>query len=502
MITLSNNLCIAFRPADKALSAFAKPFMRRPRMQETVPITMPSSPARKPAKSPELKLFDLTWPIFVENLLMTLIGTLGLWMAGHASLGAVAIFGLANQLRGIFDRVFRVVGIGTSVVVTQHKGGNDHNGARDVARAGLAASVWVGLISMVLVSLDAPQVLRILGLPGELMAQAIPFFVVIGIGLALDPIVITMTSVLRAYTFTRDSMRLTMAMNILQVALSFPLVFGIGRFEGIGLMGLAIGQVASRVLMLAMLTWMWIHRMGITLVPSDALRLRRGPLSGILQIGLPSAGEKIGFRIAFLMTVSMAANLGASTLATHAYGMQAASWVTMYMVALGFGAEIIAGHLVGAGRLKQANATLWKAFWIAMGITVAGAIVSCFVTPAIIAHAARDSRVATLIGGIMLVELALEPGRCLNVVLLGGLRAAGDVRFPVKFSIISNFVLMAGLSWLLGKYFGLGLLGIWIAYACDEWARGLIMAWRWYRLGWTNTARAARRRILQRTANA
>lgn len=139
---------------------------------------------------------------------------------------------------------------------------------------------------------------------------------------------------------------------------------------------------------------------------------------------------------------------------------------------------------------------------IAMGITVAGACVSCFVTPAVIARVARDPQVAAMIGGIMLVELALEPGRCLNVVLLGGLRAAGDVRFPVKFSVLSNFVLMAGLSWLLGRYFGLGLLGIWIAYACDEWARGLIMAWRWYRLGWTSTARAARRRILQRTARA
>lgn len=466
---------------------------------------LPISFIRKSTKSvnapDKLSLFNLTWPIFIENLLMTLLGTLGLWMAGHVSLGAVAVFGLANQLRGIFDRIFRVVGIGTSVVVTQHKGAGDLQGAGEIARAGLAASVWVGLFAMALVSLDTSLALRILGLPAQLMDLAIPFFIIIGFGLALDPVVITMTSVLRAYTFTRDSMRLTLAMNILQVAISFPLVFGIGSHGGIGLVGLAIGQVASRLLMIGMLAWMWIHRMGIGLHWSDALKLKRRPLAGILQIGLPSAGEKIGFRIAFLMTVSMAASMGASTLATHAYGMQAASWVTMYMVALGFGAEIIAGHLVGAGHLKQANATLWKAFWIAMGITVAGAIVSCLITPAIIAHAARDPQVAMLIGGIMLVELALEPGRCLNVVLLGGLRAAGDVRFPVKFSVISNFVLMAGLSWVLGKYFGLGLLGIWIAYACDEWARGLIMAWRWYHLGWTATARRARRRIMTR-ANA
>lgn len=450
----------------------------------------------------QLNLFDLTWPIFVENLLMTLIGTLGLWMAGHVSVAAVAIFGLANQLRGIFDRIFRVVGIGTSVVVTQHQGAGDSFGANMVARTGLAASVWIGLIAMVLISLDPPWVLDILRLPHELYGQAVPFFIVTGLGLILDPIVITMTSVLRAHTFTKDSMRLTVAMNILQVAASFPLVFGFAGIPALGLMGLAVGQVLSRALVVILLVWMWSARLHIRLSLLDAMRLPRNPLGEILQIGLPSAGEKIAFRVAFLMTVSMAASLGAGALASHAYGMQAASWVTMYMVALGFGAEIIVGHLVGAGKLRQANATLWRALWIAMGITIGGAIISCFVTPAAIAWLAGDPQLVSLISSIVLLELLLEPGRCLNVVFMGGLRAAGDVRFPVKFSVISNFVFCAGFSWLFGIHFGLGLPGIWMAYATDEWARGLIMGWRWYRLGWTTTARAARRRILARLAAA
>ncbi|MBS1208941.1 MAG: efflux family protein [Proteobacteria bacterium] len=450
----------------------------------------------------KLDLFAISWPIFVEQLLMMAIGTLGLWMAGHVSTSSVAIYGLANQLRGIFDRLFRVVGIGTSVVVTQHKGGGDDTGAREVARAGLAASVWTGLIAMALIGLAPAQALKVLRLPPELFEQAIPFFVLIGFGLLLDSIFITMVSVLRAYTFTKDSMRLTMAMNILQVVVSFPLVFGFAGIPAQGLMGLGWGQVISRLLVIALLGLMWLRRLHIRLSPVDLFRLARGPLSGILHIGLPSAGEKIAFRIAFLMTVSMAAGMGTSALASHAYGMQAASWVTMYMVSLGFGSEIIIGHLIGAGKLKQANATLWRALWIAMGITVAGAVVSCFLTPAAIGWLANDPQLVSLITTIVLLELILEPGRCLNVVLMGGLRAAGDVRFPVKFSVVSNFVFGAGLAWVLGVHYGMGLPGIWIAYVADEWARGLIMGWRWYRLGWTTTARAARRRILKKLAAA
>jgi Na+-driven multidrug efflux pump len=56
---------------------------------------------------------------------------------------------------------------------------------------------------------------------------------------------------------------------------------------------------------------------------------------------------------------------------------------------------------------------------------------------------------------------------------------------------------MAGGAWLLGVYFGLGLVGVWIAYAADEWLRGLTMAARWYRHGWVPSARATHRRVVR-----
>jgi Na+-driven multidrug efflux pump len=56
-------------------------------------------------------------------------------------------------------------------------------------------------------------------------------------------------------------------------------------------------------------------------------------------------------------------------------------------------------------------------------------------------------------------------------------------------------LVLAGGSWLLGQHFGLGLAGIWIAYATDEWLRGLLMWRRWVTLGWVPHARAAHRRL-------
>jgi Na+-driven multidrug efflux pump len=93
--------------------------------------------------------------------------------------------------------------------------------------------------------------------------------------------------------------------------------------------------------------------------------------------------------------------------------------------------------------------------------------------------------------------LLLEPGRTFNLVVINALRAAGDARYPVMAGAASMLIVLAGGSWLLGVKLELGLVGVWIAYAADEWLRGLLMWRRWARLAWVPHARNTRRRMGQ-----
>jgi Na+-driven multidrug efflux pump len=75
------------------------------------------------------------------------------------------------------------------------------------------------------------------------------------------------------------------------------------------------------------------------------------------------------------------------------------------------------------------------------------------------------------------------------------LRAAGDARYPVGAGALSMAVVLAGGSWFFGLVLGWGLPGVWLAYAADEWVRGLLMWRRWARHEWVPYARASRRRL-------
>jgi Na+-driven multidrug efflux pump len=107
----------------------------------------------------------------------------------------------------------------------------------------------------------------------------------------------------------------------------------------------------------------------------------------------------------------------------------------------------------------------------------------------------HDETIVATAATLLWWTVLLEPGRTFNLVVINALRAAGDARYPVMAGAASMVLVLAGGSWLLGIHLGLGLVGVWIAYAADEWLRGLLMWRRWARLAWVPHARHSRRRL-------
>ena len=89
---------------------------------------------------------------------------------------------------------------------------------------------------------------------------------------------------------------------------------------------------------------------------------------------------------------------------------------------------------------------------------------------------------------VFMIDAFLEPGRTFNIVLISGLRGAGDVQFPVVMAVLSMWSVNIGLGYYLGVVLGYGLPGIWAAMLVDEWIRGLAMLWRWRSGAWRSKA--------------
>jgi Na+-driven multidrug efflux pump len=219
-----------------------------------------------------------------------------------------------------------------------------------------------------------------------------------------------------------------------------------------------------------------------------------------VAIGLPGAAEAIAYRMAILVSVTVVSGMGTTELATQGYAMQIMNVIVLSTVALGFAGEILVGHLIGAGELRQALVLVRKCLFWGLAVSTTIAVLTALTAPWTLRLFTNDATIIAKATTLLWITVLLEPGRTSNIVVITALRAAGDARFPVLVGSVSMVVIMGFGSWLLGVYFGWGLVGVWVAYALDESVRGGIMAARWFGLGWVKQAVASRRLVNRSTA--
>jgi Na+-driven multidrug efflux pump len=199
-----------------------------------------------------------------------------------------------------------------------------------------------------------------------------------------------------------------------------------------------------------------------------------------------------------MVSIAIVARMGATELATHSYTMQVMYFILLFGLAIGFASEILVGHMVGAGQLHDAHRLVRKSLKLGLMASTGIALVAAIAAPWYLRFFTSDPRIIETATLLLWLTVLLEPGRTFNLVVINALRATGDARFPVAAGALSMIVVLAGGSWWLGVHLGYGLAGVWIAYAADEWLRGLTMAARWYRHGWVRHARATHRRVLRK----
>ena len=103
-------------------------------------------------------------------------------------------------------------------------------------------------------------------------------------------------------------------------------------------------------------------------------------------------------------------------------------------------------------------------------------ILSCFT---------KDPAIIAMGKTLMLIDIFVEIGRGFNHIEEFSLKGAGDVLYPMVISMVSCWTMSILFSYILGIHFGLGLAGCWIAFAMDEFFRGIAYFLRWRTKKWT-----------------
>ena len=425
-----------------------------------------------------MSIVALTWPIFIETLLMSLLGISDIFMLSRYSDNAVAAVGLTTQLMFFMMVMSMMVSTGASILISQFNGASQHEQADDVAIASIALSLGLALTMGTTMYFGASSIINLFALAEDVAGYAMDYLVICGslsIGLVMN---IAFAAILRSHGFTRSAMLVTASTGVMNVIGNYLALFSPFGLPVYGVTGVAIATVSSQITGAIIMLMVIRHKQ----IPLPFGRLKR--LTGhsywrVMRIGLLNAGEMLSYNLAQMTIIFFISQMGTLSLTAYTYGLNISRFIFCFAVALGQAAQIQTGYYVGKQWFNEIKHRVLRYCMVGFTVSLAISLLFYWQRFTLIGWLSENPDVIALTALLLLGSIALETGRVFNLVIISALKGAGDVAFPVRVGLVCMWGIGVLFAWLFGLHWGFGVLAAWLAVAADEWVRGLIMLQRW-----------------------
>ena len=434
------------------------------------------------------QLFHLTSPIFFETLLLMLTGATDVFMLSRFADDAVAASGVVNQLVFLVCLVYMITTLGTSVLCAQYLGAKQQKNVSQVIGVSLLLNLIMGVVVSAGLYGFASPLLHVMGLKEHLFEYALPYMGLVGGSSVFLALIMTLAAILRSHNKAYYPMWIALLINVINIVGNYLLIFGHAGFPRLGIVGAGISTMLCRFVAVIALTYILFTKVApvpplayFKPFPSDKIK-------NLLIVGLPAAGENVSYDLSQVVITYFAVLLGAASLTARTYAMHIVMFSYVFAIAIGHGASITIGHLVGRAR-NQAAFSLEKysirwALIVSIGISLLTAIFGRQIF-GFLSQNPDVIRIGTL---VLWIDVVLEIGRAVNITAVNSLIASGDVLFPFWTGVIVMWGVATLLSYVLGVWLGWGLVGIWLAMALDELIRAAVFERRWHSRKWQNKA--------------
>jgi len=400
-------------------------------------------------------------------------------MVSRISDNAVAVVGISNQLFAALTTLFTTFAGGAGILIAQRIGSKRIKDARSLAIMGVSASSLLGLVVSLVLFFNSNPIARLLNISEELLPLSHVYISYVGGGLFMVGITAALGSAIRNTGNTRGPMYTGVAVNIIHILLNYLLIFGVFGLPKLGLAGIAVSTVLSRLLGVTILFYMFSRAFEQTIRLRDFRTFSRKLFGEIFKISWPLGLNSFSWFFSQLAIYSFIAKLGAKELSARTYLNSMESFCFTLGFAVAMAGQIQIAHLFGAGRLKEAYQSSYRTLLIGLLIVCPNAFLLFLMGKTLLGFFTTDQAIISIGVSLLALNLILQPCKMLNMAIANSLNAIGDTRYTMYISLLSMSIIAIGGSYWLGIEAGWGLTGIYCCMIADEAIRGLLVLFRW-----------------------
>ena len=305
----------------------------------------------------------LATPVILGMLGHTLVAFVDNIMVGQLGTAELAAVSLGNS----FMFIAMSLGIGFSTAITPLVAEADSEGnfvaGKSSFKHGLFLCTVLGIALFLMVFLAKP-LMYLMNQPPEVVDLAMPYLNLVAI--SLIPLIIfqAFKQCSDGLSITRYPMYATIIANVVNVILNYLFIFGKFGFPEMGVVGAAIGTLASRFIMLGYLWFLMSqhYKSRAYVLQIKLFKLSKRMLKKLLNLGFPSALQMF-FEVAiFTAAIWLSGILGKNPQAANQIALNLSTMT--FMVAMGFSvvATIRASNQKGLRRFRELRRIAFSIF--------------------------------------------------------------------------------------------------------------------------------------------
>ena len=425
------------------------------------------------------ELLSIGIPVIIGQLGTIVLGFADTLMIGHHSTEELAAAGLVNNIFTLVLVSYMGFSYGLTPVIGRLYGMERTDEIGQKVRNSFIANMMVGgifTLAMIILYFNLSRI----GQPEELLSLIRPYFIVNLISVLFVGVFNTMKQFLDGITHTKVAMWAMIGSNILNILGNWMLIYGVGPFPELGLLGAGLSTMGSRIFMAAVMVAVVAFNKKFQQYAHDILHsaLNKADFGEMNRLGWPVAFQLAMESAAFTLSCVMVGWLGTIPLAAHQVMITISQLFYLVLSGMASAMAIRVSHFVGQNDFKAVRQNAYDGWRLNLLFSFLIGIPVLLFRHQIGGLFSDNVEVQQYVAVLIILMMVYQFGDGLQYSFANGLRGIACVKPMMTYAFIAYFIINLPMGYILGFPCQLGIVGIWIAFPFGLTTAGILF---WHR---------------------
>ncbi len=377
---------------------------------------------------------------------------------------ALAAVGLTESMLELIYAVAIGLSLPTTAMVARRIGEKNHHGA---SRAAVQA-ILIGIVTAVIFgtagAIWAPELLGLMGASPETMATGASYTRVMYAGMVTILLLFLNNAIYRGAGDAATAMRALWVANAINLVLDPCLIFGLGPFPEMGLMGAAVATTIGRGTGVVYQLWGLSRGKRLRVKRSD-VRVDLPVIARLLRLSAGGVGQMLIATTSYVGLIRILATFGSTVLAGYVISIRLVLFIILPAWGLSNAAATLVGQNLGANKPERAERAVWlTGTWNMVFMAIVTVVFVSF-APEIIHIFTRDPDTSAI--GIESLRI-ISYGYVFyawGMVMMQAFNGAGDTVTPTWINFFCFWLFQIPFAWILAIVLDMGPTGVFLAIA-------------------------------------